>query len=375
MKKLLLMALAMTCLWTTTHAQVGINTTNPTPGTILDINASDKGILIPRVNIDNPSSGTQIEGGTTNGLLVYNTNQTTGEGFYYWYNTQWIPMGSEFSWRLTGNSGINPDTNFIGTVTNDHLAFRTNNVERMRILSSNGNVGINTSTPNTILEVNATDSGILIPRVALTSANNSAPIDSPTQSELIFNTAISGTGENAVSPGYYYWDGYRWTRLGGSHIVYENNIFHDGSSGNGLLMQNNAGAVSGAISFTHTITLDKPTLVEFKVSFEIEISRFNNVLPPNNGNPILYGMYLMNDDLSKTIIADMNSYTNTASTGTIYNGNFTLGGNGTIFLPAGVHQFNLIVIAAGGGSQGYSIYYLPYDPLTDNNLIQILYHE
>lgn len=149
------MALAMTCLWTTTHAQVGINTTNPTPGTILDINASDKGILIPRVNIDNPSSGTQIEGGTTNGLLVYNTNQTTGEGFYYWYNTQWIPMGSEFSWRLTGNSGINPDTNFIGTETNDHLVFRTNNVERMRILN-NGRVGIRTNDPGAMLHIEST---------------------------------------------------------------------------------------------------------------------------------------------------------------------------------------------------------------------------
>lgn len=146
MKKLLLMALAMTCLWTTTHAQVGINTTNPNPGTILDINADNKGILIPRVYIDDHSSGTQIEGGTTNGLLVYNTNQDTGEGFYYWYNTQWIPMGSEFSWRLTGNSGVNPETNFIGTVTNDPLAFRTNNVERMRVTST-GVVGIGTATP------------------------------------------------------------------------------------------------------------------------------------------------------------------------------------------------------------------------------------
>src|SRR5690606_29947063 len=67
---------------------------------------------------------------------------TTGEGFYYWYNTQWIPIGSEFSWRLTGNSGVNPETNFIGTVTNDPLVFKTNNSERMRILSSNGYVGI-----------------------------------------------------------------------------------------------------------------------------------------------------------------------------------------------------------------------------------------
>lgn len=141
------MALAMTCLWTTTHAQVGINTTNPTPGAILDIHADDKGILIPRIELQAIGSGTQIEGDPTNGLLIYNTNQSIGEGFYYWYNTQWIPMGSEFSWRLTGNSGINPDTNFIGTVTNDDLVFRTFNTERMRILND-GRIVINASSPN-----------------------------------------------------------------------------------------------------------------------------------------------------------------------------------------------------------------------------------
>ncbi|WP_426431618.1 tail fiber domain-containing protein [Winogradskyella sp. HB-48] len=36
-------------------------------------------------------------------------------------------------WSINGNSGTNPSTNFIGTTDNQDLAFRTNNVEKVRI--------------------------------------------------------------------------------------------------------------------------------------------------------------------------------------------------------------------------------------------------
>jgi len=45
------------------------------------------------------------------------------------------------SWSLTGNSGTNQATNFIGTNDNKNLLFRTNNLERMRI-SKDGTIGI-----------------------------------------------------------------------------------------------------------------------------------------------------------------------------------------------------------------------------------------
>lgn len=79
------------------------------------------------------------------------------------------------------------------------------------------NVGINSSgaSPDASagLDVDFTDKGVLIPRVALTATNAAGPITSPTTSLLVYNTATAGTSPNNVFPGYYFWDGSAWDRL------------------------------------------------------------------------------------------------------------------------------------------------------------------
>src|SRR4249920_2414127 len=57
------------------------------------------------------------------------------------------------SWSLTGNSGTNPPTNFLGTTDNKALVFKTNNGERMRI-ASGGKIGIGVTNPLQKLDVN-----------------------------------------------------------------------------------------------------------------------------------------------------------------------------------------------------------------------------
>lgn len=89
------------------------------------------------------------------------------------------------------------------------------------------NVGINATgaAPATgaMLDVDATNRGVLIPRVALTAANNPNPVGAANvvESLLIYNTATAGTGVNAVTPGYYYWDGTRWVRVANGRAGWE----------------------------------------------------------------------------------------------------------------------------------------------------------
>ena len=78
-------------------AQVGVNTTTPDPSSMLDISATDKGVLVPRVSLSNVTL-TTLDGTNTaaTGLLIWNTNSSTtggnGVGFYFFNGTQWMPI-------------------------------------------------------------------------------------------------------------------------------------------------------------------------------------------------------------------------------------------------------------------------------------------
>ncbi len=82
-------------------------------------------------------------------------------------------------------------------------------------------VGIGTTTPDasSLLDINdiSGSKGLLIPRVALSATNVSAPIaPTPATSLLVYNTVTAGSGLYAVYPGYYYWDGTKWVALVGT---------------------------------------------------------------------------------------------------------------------------------------------------------------
>lgn len=76
-----------------------------------------------------------------------------------------------------------------------------------------GQVGVGTTTPQATMDITSSNDGILIPRIALT-ATNVATVLTPTVSELVYNTTTSVPGPNQVTPGFYYWDGSLWVRIG-----------------------------------------------------------------------------------------------------------------------------------------------------------------
>ncbi len=152
----------------TMTAQVGINTTNPGDGSLLDISSDNKGLLVPRVDIVNLSTIDPIIG-STESLLVYNTDSTNGgaaKGFYYWNGTdEWILLGinildSTDDWTTSGNGGTDILINYLGTKDDQDYIFRTNGIERMRltyeIATGDARLGIGTypSAPSNTLDVN-----------------------------------------------------------------------------------------------------------------------------------------------------------------------------------------------------------------------------
>src|SRR5687768_15130554 len=72
-------------------------------------------------------------------------------------------------------------------------------------------VGIGTTTPNAALDIVSNNSGVLVPRVELTSTTIVVPVTNGTASELVYNTATV----NNVTPGFYYLNSTAtaWVRL------------------------------------------------------------------------------------------------------------------------------------------------------------------
>ncbi len=77
------------------------------------------------------------------------------------------------------------------------------------------NIGIGTGTPNSnaILDITATNKGLLLPRLALTATNATSPLSAFVAGMAVYNTATAGVSPNNVTPGYYFSDGSKWVRL------------------------------------------------------------------------------------------------------------------------------------------------------------------
>lgn len=87
MKKMTFLA-ALLGVTQLSNAQVGIGTANPADAVQLEISATNKGVLIPRVQLTNTTTFSPITGTAVESLLVYNTATAADvtPGFYYWVN-------------------------------------------------------------------------------------------------------------------------------------------------------------------------------------------------------------------------------------------------------------------------------------------------
>jgi hypothetical protein len=136
MKKIYLLSAAfmLAAFANSTAQNVAINGTGAAPAAsaMLDVSSTTTGILIPRMTT---VQRTAIAAPAT-GLKVYDT--TTGT--FWWYNgTVWVEqLGNLTGWTLSGNTAT--AANFIGTT--NAIAFRmyANNIERLRINPTDGEI-------------------------------------------------------------------------------------------------------------------------------------------------------------------------------------------------------------------------------------------
>ena len=130
---------------------VGIGTTSPDVSAALDITSTNKGLLIPRMNLNsimaiiNPARGLLVYDSVANQLMVNVGNSMIPD---------WQPVVSTHNfegWNTSGNFGIDPINHFLGTNDNNPLLFRINGIRAGELHPTSGNVfwGLHTGEKNT----------------------------------------------------------------------------------------------------------------------------------------------------------------------------------------------------------------------------------
>src|SRR5262245_23541542 len=139
LKRRILPVLSLLFLGIVAQAQlkIGDNPTSIQKSSILELESSRQGLLLPRltdtvaINALNPPDGMIIYLNADNSLRLRS-------------NGAWKKIAdmaaANANWSLTGNSGTNPSNNFLGTLDGQPLVIKTNNNEAMRIDAS-GNIG------------------------------------------------------------------------------------------------------------------------------------------------------------------------------------------------------------------------------------------
>lgn len=196
---------------------IGINTTGATPAdcSMLDVVSSTKGMLIPRVALTDVTLWAPLTGTAVDGVIVYSSTAPTGgggSGYYYWstvVTAHWVNLLDNLNpgtpWLTFGNTGLtNPVApvtygttligaaeNWMGTIDAKDIVFGTDNKERMRIMKTNGFVGIGTAVPSTLFHING-GTASTTQTIATITAN------SLTSGKGLFVTSSSLTSGNLV---------------------------------------------------------------------------------------------------------------------------------------------------------------------------------
>ena len=132
--------------------KVGDNPTNIQKSSILELESTRQGLLLPRLT-DTAAINSLTP---PDGMIIF---LTTDKSLRIRSNGAWKKLASmadaTANWSLTGNSGTDSATSFIGTTDGKPFTIKTDDSARM-IISSTGNVGIGTTTPSATLNVNGT---------------------------------------------------------------------------------------------------------------------------------------------------------------------------------------------------------------------------
>jgi hypothetical protein len=261
-------------------AQTGIGTTTPDASAKLDVFATDKGLLPPRVTLTSGSDTTTISSPAT-GLLIYNTgnNVALQAGYYYWNGTSWATIATALGssqniagdiktgiqitdhngWiKLDGRPKSNLSASQQARATALGIGVDLPNASNAVLMQNGGALGtVSGSNTKTISQANLPN--ITFSGTAATAGNHSHSVDPPPTS-----TTTNGN-HNHYFDDYFYAEnrGWGWRLFGaGSGTDWDNDPYsyghYTGDAGNHNHTVNIA-AFNSADSGSHSHAVTVPS--------------------------------------------------------------------------------------------------------------------
>jgi len=265
MKKILLFAIIIfNFLWSYSQQNMGIGTTTPDASAILDITAADKGLLIPRVALNDHTTAAPVTS-PTEGLLIYNATGTEAHGFWYWDGSQWVQVGSGSSSGGTLDDAYDFGGPGLGrTITADNGAVEINmpsgatNTEGLTVTAANGTSG----TPSSAINVMNSGIGASVYAENTNTGNPYNTIQGSSNSTNAYTSAVAGYYDGTNQGVGVYGSVYNASSTGVAGVMGVNNRTNGGygiygqgfnggvgetndAGGAGLWGQNNNGTGSG----------------------------------------------------------------------------------------------------------------------------------
>lgn len=187
-------------------------------------------------------------------------------------------------------------------------------------------VGVGTTVPKGALDITSATTGFIMPRIALTATNTSAPVTNPNGVTLevgtmVFNTSTTA-GTYGVIPGLYFWDGVKWVSQ--AHRSYKTSFTQNSI----LTVASSAGIYSNILGLN-----SKSFIAPYDGEYQIIFSGYLGATPVNKKTT--------NIGAAK----DIDGY---AATGFV-EGNFRLTVNGTNY---DKYSYSVSLYRSGNGSSG-----------------------
>ncbi|MCH9659440.1 MAG: hypothetical protein K0U54_00870 [Bacteroidetes bacterium] len=136
--------------------------------------------------------------------------------------------------------------------------------------SINGQVGINESDPNGVLDISSSSQGVVLPRMSLTSTVLQAPAVNPKDGVTIipagttvYNDNTTANASNNVYPGMYVWDGAKWLAYNSKK---QNELYEQSNVGS-LRSVNGVNIIAGLDSESFTASYTGDYRVEMRVNY------------------------------------------------------------------------------------------------------------